>query len=104
MVKPKDAEHVDDDEALEDLKAMLDRLNLITSAISKQIETLECNRAKHAADAIMKGARVRITRRDKYYKRQGVIVGSHGKQYWDIQLTDPVEIIFKKSNGFEVVG
>lgn len=109
MTKPtrvKAFDRDDEDTAIDDLKATLQRLNLITSTISKRIETLERQRdkPKPTNDTVMKGAKVRITRRDKYYKREGVVVGPHGTQYWDIRLDDPEELIFKKISGFEVIG
>jgi hypothetical protein len=53
------------------------------------------------------GRRVRITIRDKYYGRSGVVVSGKGRCFWDIRL-DPVDggvaqVIYKKASSFGCV-
>jgi hypothetical protein len=52
---------------------------------------------------LVKGEKVRVIRRDKYYGRVGKVIGPRGNKYWDVLLVDGTheERIYKMRSGLQ---
>jgi hypothetical protein len=69
--------------ALERMAKELRRLKTTTSGKTK----VQADLPKSGADAgVQVGQRVRVIRKDQYRGRTGVVLGRHGRLFWDVQL------------------
>jgi hypothetical protein len=84
----------DDDARLEAVAAMLERLALeIRTTLDRRPASAGNARAgngrvndEEGEGEWKKGAAVRVTIRDRYYGRTGVLMGRRGRCYWDLKL------------------
>lgn len=96
-----------DDEKLEAMAAMLERLALeIRETIGRRAGRNQAKVPVPEAGWKM-GARVRVTIHDRYYDRTGVLMGRRGRHYWDLRL-DPRDgecsiVIYKKQSSLRLV-
>ena len=60
------------------------------------------------AEGVQVGSRVRVTRKDQYRGRTGVVLRRHGRLFWDVRLEASEAqgecLIFKKESSLRVVG
>jgi hypothetical protein len=58
-------------------------------------------------DAVKVGQRVCVVRKDQYRGRTGVVLGRHGRLFWDVRLdasaTQPECTIYKRESSLKVV-
>jgi ribosomal protein L21E len=101
----------DEDARLEAVAAMLERLALeIRSTVEQRSSCMPTAREQSDGEAELlwtKGARVRVTIRDRYYGRTGTLLGRRGKLYWDFKI-DPLDgevakVIFKKQSSLTLI-
>jgi hypothetical protein len=101
----------DDDASLEAVAAMLERMALeIRATMSGRTRPTPAVPERSGDESVLvwkKGARVRVTIRDRYYGQTGTLLYRRGTIYWDIEL-DPLDgqvarVIYKKQSSLTLI-
>jgi hypothetical protein len=101
----------DDDASLEAVAAMLERMALeIRATVNRRTSFTPSASERSSGDSELlwkKGARVRVTIRDRYYGRTGTLMDRRGTMYWDLKL-DPLDgqvaqVIYKKQSSLILI-
>jgi hypothetical protein len=104
----------DDDVNLEAVAAMLERMALeiraTMSSRARPTPAVPERNERNVDESVLvwkKGARVRVTIRDRYYGQTGTLLYRRGTLYWDIEL-DPLDgqvarVIYKKQSSLTLI-
>jgi hypothetical protein len=106
-MKVRGVDDQDDDARLESVAAMLERMALeIRTTIDRRRFSSGNATGVEEDDAKRlvwkKGAKVRVTIRDRYVGRTGTLMGRRGEHYWDLKLDardgECGRVIYKKQS------
>jgi hypothetical protein len=102
---------------IEEANARLEEAALVLEGMARELRKLKKShkgKAKVAADSqtsddarIQVGQHVRVVRKDQYRGRTGVVLGRHGRLFWDVRLdasaTHKECTIYKRESSLSVV-
>lgn len=109
----KTAEGIDADDRLEEAALLLEQMARDLRRLKKKKKNGATKvpmdvPSAGASDGVKAGSRVRVTRRDQYQGRIGVVLGRHGRLFWDVRLEANAAhgecLIFKKDSSLCVIG